>query len=114
MKQKQTRKPPTGLQVFSMQSAVGQAQLEHLKLTSARVEAALERYVAVEKNPIGTLIGINAEGIFATDRKNWHSGLPDAFAKPLIFIPWIHILELLGIAPTGSTLQVLNPGATRQ
>ena len=87
MKQKRPGKPQPGLQVFSMESVVGQTLLARQNLAAADINEALERYMATEQQIIGTFIGVTQDGLFAAAKRNWHSGLPDAFAEPLISSP---------------------------
>ena len=41
--------------------------------------------------------------MFGSSREDWSPDQPDAFAEPLIVIPWVQILELLCRLPEGTT-----------
>jgi hypothetical protein len=92
-----------GLAVFAPSSDKGRALLATYRLTAADIGTAVERYVATETQTVGTLIGIGHDGLFASETRGWRPDQPGAFLKPLILIPWVQILELLGRAPSGST-----------
>jgi hypothetical protein len=36
--------------------------------------------------------------VFGSSREDWSPDQPDAFAEPLIVIPWVQILEALPVA----------------
>ena len=102
-----------GLRVFPVGSPMSLSLLTRNNLTPADINDAIARYIAAERQPIGTLIGVTGDGLFASEARNWSSALPGAFAKPLIFIPWAQILELLGRIPDGATGKLFNSRGTR-
>jgi hypothetical protein len=106
-------KQNAGLQVFPVGSPMAMTLLTRNSLTPADINDAIARYIAAERQTVGTLIGVTGDGLFASETKNWNPDLPDAFAKPLIFIPWAQILELLGRIPDGATGKLFNSRGTQ-
>lgn len=43
--------------------------------------------------------------MFGSSREDWSPDQPDAFAEPLIVIPWVQILEMLCRLPEGGNRQ---------
>lgn len=103
----------SGLQVFPVGSPMAMSLLTRNSLTPVDINDAIARYIAAERQTVGTLIGVTGDGLFASEAKNWNPDLPGAFAKPLIFIPWTQILELLKRIPAGVTGKLFNSRGTR-
>ena len=72
-----------------------------------RALAALERSQGIQ---VRSIVGINHDGVFGSTREGWHPDLPDACKKPFVPLLWVHILELLGRVPEGSTARFLQHG----
>jgi hypothetical protein len=82
-------------------------------LTTAKLERAVTLYQAQENDPVGTWIGVHeAHGFFFSPDPRWHPDDPDAFASPIGWIPWVHIHELLGNLPEGTTADYLDSNGT--
>lgn len=99
-----------GMIVHVIESPDGQAELAKRSLTTRDLAKAISRFQSIEGVYIGTLIGLNEHGFFGSTREGWQPDQPGAFAKPLVNIPWVQILELLGRAPDGSTGEFLEGG----
>lgn len=91
-------------------SPQGQAILARRGLTVHDLAQTISRFQAIEGTRIGTLIGITDEGIVGSTREGWRPDQPDAFAEPLLAIPWVQVLELLGRVADGTTGQFLDSG----
>lgn len=63
---------------------------------------------------VGTLIGVNKDGFFGSTREGWRPDQPDAYAEPLLNIPWVQIFEYLGRVPDGTTGEFLRSGGKVQ
>lgn len=103
-----TPNPPRGMFAHFIESPNGQAELAKHGLTTRDLAKAISKFQAIEGVYIGTLIGVNEHGFFGSTREGWQPDQPDAFAEPLVNIPWVQILELLGWAPDGSTGEFLE------
>ena len=106
-----TRKPR--YTVHPVDSPAGQAALAVRGLTTNDLARALVEFQQREHVRIGTPIGINDDGFFASTREGWRPDQPDAFAEPLLNIPWVQILEYLGRVPDGTTGDFLSSGGNR-
>ena len=104
----------SGYTVHLVESPVGQAQLAKRGLTTRDLARAIARFQKAEKVRVGTLIGINDDGFFGSTAEGWRPDQPGAFAVPLLSIPWVQILELLGRAPPGTTGDFLGGGGRQQ
>ena len=102
------RKRKQGYRVHGLHSPEAEAELTRQDLTRAGLEQAITAFEQAEKTRVGTLIGISEDGVFGSDREDWSPDQPDAFAEPLIVIPWVQILELLGRVPKGTTGRLLE------
>lgn len=100
---KHMHKPEGGMRVYSPKTPEGQADLAKQKLTLEQLHEAIDKYAKVEKVRVATFIGINHEGFFFSTSPNWNPESPNAFKKALGCIPWVHIHELLGNVPDGTT-----------
>lgn len=89
-------------EVFFMDSPEANKLLHQHKLTNADLIRAILEFEKTEKVPIGTPIGVNNDGFFGSRDKGW---IPEDAEKkkPIQFIPWVQILELLGRVPDGTT-----------
>ena len=95
--------------VHHADSPAGAAVLAANKVSASDLARAVAAYQEAEPVRIGTLIGINDDGVFFSTRDDWRPDLPDAFSEPLGNIPWVQVLELLGRVPDGTTGQFLDP-----
>lgn len=109
-----TRKGGAGMIVHAVQSPQGQAILARRGLTVQDLAQAIARFQAAEGTRIGTLIGVTDDGIFGSTREGWRPDQPDAYAEPLLAIPWVQALELPGRVTDGTTWQFLDPGGRSQ
>lgn len=108
------RRSPSGMTVHLIESPEGQAELTRRGLTTHDLATAIASFQKAESVHVGTLIGVNAHGFFGSTREGWRPDQPDAFAEPLLSIPWVQILELLGRVPPGTTGEFLEGGGNRQ
>lgn len=97
-----------GYDVVSIGSLAGEALILKKGITRRDIPRVIEEYRKREGVRVGTVIGVNDDGIVGSERESWHPGLPDAFAKPFIMIPWVQVLELLGRVPEGMTGKLLD------
>jgi hypothetical protein len=72
-----------------------------------RAPACLE---STEGTAVGTIVGINEDGVFGVRRADWHPELPDACHEPFIPLLWVKVDELLGRVPAGSTARFIRDG----
>lgn len=98
--------------VHLIESPEGQAALAARGLTRHDLARAIGKFQRREHRWVGTLIGINDDGFFGSRREGWR---PDQRGtEPLIFIPWVQILEYLGRVPEGTTGEFLKSGGKKQ
>ena len=107
------RKRKRGYRVHGLDSPEAETELTRQALTRADLDQAIAAFERAEKTQVGTLIGISEDGVFGSSREDWSPDQPDAFAEPLIVIPWVQILELLGRLPEGTTGRLLAADRTR-
>jgi hypothetical protein len=91
-------------------SAEAEALLSERGLTRADLDRALAELQRTEGIQVRTIVGINDDGVFGSRREGWRSDLPDACAEPFIPVLWLHVLELLGRVPKGSTARFREDG----
>ena len=96
-------------EVFFMDSVEANELLRQHKLTNADLIRAISEFEKVEKVLIGTPIGVNNDGFFGSRDKGWHPEDAEK-KKPIQFIPWVQILELLGRVPDGTTRDFMIAG----
>ena len=114
-KTRRNRTPkPQGYGVHLIQSAAGQAELTRRGLTARDLATAVTRFQAAEKVRVGTLIGVNQDGFFGSTEEDWSPDRPGAFDQPLLTIPWVQILELVGRVPENTTGEFLDGGGNLQ
>ncbi|MBM3556072.1 MAG: hypothetical protein FJX47_11030 [Alphaproteobacteria bacterium] len=94
--------------VHLVESPAGQAALAAHGLTTSDLARAVVEFQRRESVRVGTLIGVNQDGFFGSTREGWRLDQPDAFAEPLLNIPWVQILELLNRLPDGTTGEFLE------
>jgi hypothetical protein len=99
--------------VHLVDSPAGQAALASQRLTTRDLARAVTEFQKREGVWVGTLIGVNQDGFFGSAREGWRPDQPDAFAEPLISIPWVQIQELLNQVPDGTTGEFLASGGHR-
>jgi len=105
---------PAGYTVHLVDSPAGQAQLAKHGLTTRDLATAIARFQKAEKVRVGTLIGVNEDGFFGSTEEGWRPDRPGAFDEPLLNIPWVQILELLGRVPENTTGEFLESGGNLQ
>ena len=101
-------------QVHLIESPAGQAALAARGLSKQDLARAIAEFQKREGVRVGTLIGVNDDGFFGARREGWRPDQRDAFAEPLISIPWVQILEYLGRVPEGTTGEFLKSGGKAQ
>ena len=100
--------------VHLVESPAGQAQLAKRGLTTRDLAKAIAEFQKAEKIRVGTLIGVNKDGFFGSTDEGWTPDKPGAFDEPLLNIPWVQILELLGRVPENTTGEFLESGGNIQ
>jgi hypothetical protein len=73
-------------------------------LGPADLDRALAHLERAEGTKVGTIVGINEDGVFGTGREGWRPDLPDACHEPFIPLLWLKIHELLGRVPEGTRI----------
>ena len=86
------------------------ALLAEQGLGPADLDRALAHLEFTEGTAVGTIVGINEDGVFGVSRAGWHPDLPDACHEPFIPLLWLQVLELLGQVPRGSTARFIHDG----
>lgn len=104
-----------GMTIHHLESPAGRNFMALNGVTKVDIDTALEKFQQQEKVHIGTVIGLNDGGLFASERDNWNPMLPETYVDPFLVLPWVQIFELLGRVPDGS-LDVLlsNNPQTKQ
>ena len=105
---------PKGYTVHRIESPAGQAQLARRRLTTRELARAIAKFQKAEGVRVGTLIGVNVDGFFGSTDEGWTPDKPGAFDEPLLNIPWVQILELLGRVPENTTGEFLESGGNIQ
>jgi len=84
-----------GYTLHLIESFAGQARLAAQGFTTRDLARAIVNYQRIEGVRVSTLIGVNDDGFFGSTREGWTPDAPDAFAEPLISIPWgqLHLLR---------------------
>lgn len=101
--------------VHHLESPAGRNLIALNGVTKADIVTALAKFQEQEKVHIGTVIGVNEGGLFASERDNWNPMLPDAYVDPFLVLPWVQIFELLGRVTDGSFGVLLsNHSQTKQ
>ena len=65
---------------------------------------------STEGTAVGTIVGINEDGVFGVSRADWCPDFPDACHEPFIPLLWVKVDELLGRVPAGSTARFIQDG----
>ena len=99
-----------GYRLYPPDSPEARALLAQQGLDPADLDRALARLERVEGTTVGTIVGINEDGVFGTGRESWRPDLPGACREPFIPLLWIKIHELLGRVPEGSTARFVKDG----
>jgi hypothetical protein len=86
------------------------ALLAEQGLGPADLKRALARLERAEGTKVGTIVGINEDGVFGTSRAGWRPNLPRSCHEPFIPLLWVKVHELLGRVPKGSTARFLEDG----
>ena len=100
--------------VYPADSPPGRAILARRGVTAEDLARAVAEHERREKVRAATPIGVHEkDGFFASTREGWRPDQPDAFAEPILNIPWVQILEYLGRVPAGTTGEFITAGFTR-
>ena len=99
-----------GYRLYPPDSPEAGALLAEQGIGPADLERALARLELVEATRVGTIVGINEDGVFGTGREGWRPDLPDARHEPFIPLLWVKVHELLGRLPEGSTARFVKDG----
>ena len=65
------------------------------KVTLQELEYAISK-LKPYSGSVDFWLGINEEGFFGADNEDWAPG------DPVIFMPWVQVLEILGRVPKGT------------
>jgi hypothetical protein len=99
-----------GYRLYPPDSPEARVLLAEQSLGPADLERALARLERTEGTAVGTIVGINEDGVFGTGRADWRPDLPDACNEPFIPLLWLKVHELLGRVPEGSTARFVQEG----
>jgi hypothetical protein len=99
-----------GYRLYAPDSVAAGALLGEQGLGPADLDRALALLERTEGTTVGTIIGINEDGVFGTCRTDWRPDLPDALQEPFITLLWVKVHELLGHVPEGSTARFIQDG----
>src|ERR671918_753890 len=99
-----------GYRLYAADSPEAGALLIEQGLSPADPDRALARLERTEDTRVGTIVGINEDGVFGTGREGWRPDLPDACREPFIPLLWLKVHELLGRVPEGSTAGFVQDG----
>jgi hypothetical protein len=99
-----------GYRLYAPDSPEAGALLAEQGLSQADLDRAFARLECSEGITVGSIVGVNEDGVFGTSREGWRSDLPDACHEPFIPLLWLKIHELLGRVPAGSTARLVKDG----
>jgi hypothetical protein len=99
-----------GYRLYPPNSPEAGALLSEQGLGPADLERALHHLKRAEGTRVGTIVGINEDGVFGTGREGWRPDLPNACHEPFIPLLWVKVHELLGWVPEGSTARFVKDG----
>ena len=99
-----------GYRLYAADSPEAEAVLAEVGVTRADLDRALAMLERSHGIRVRTIVGINQDAVFGSTREGWHPDLPDACSEPFIPLLWVHILELLGRVPQGSTARFIEDG----
>jgi hypothetical protein len=99
-----------GYRLYPPGSPEAGALLAEQGLSPADLDRALAHLERAEGTTVRTIVGINEDGVFGTDREGWRPDLPDACKQPFVPLLWLKVHELLGRVPEGSTARFLADG----
>ena len=102
------KRPGYGL--YAPGSPEARALLAEQGLAPADLDRALARLESTEGTVVGTIVGINEDGVFGASREGWRADLPDACHEPFIPLLWLKVHELLGRVAEGSTARFIHDG----
>jgi hypothetical protein len=97
-----------GYRLHSPDSPEARALLAEQGLGPADLDQALARLKSTEGTAVGTIVGVNEDGVFGVSRVGWHPDLLDACHEPFIPLLWLKVHELLGRVPEGSTARFVK------
>ena len=96
-----------GYRLYAPGSPEAGALLAEQGLGPADLDRALAHLERAEGTRVGTIVGINEDGVFGTGREGWR---PNACREPFIPLLWLKVHELLGRVPEGSTARFIQDG----
>jgi hypothetical protein len=99
-----------GYRPYPPDSPEARALLAEQGLGPADLERALAHLERVESTRVGTIVGINEDGVFGVSREGWRPDLPDACHEHFVPLLWVKVHELLGRVPAGSTRRFAKHG----
>ena len=99
-----------GYRLYPPDSPEARALLAEQGLGPADLDRALAHLERVEAIRVGTIVGINEDGVFGTSREGWRPDLPDPCRERFIPVLWLRVHELLGRVPAGSTERFVKDG----
>ena len=99
-----------GYRLHAPDSPEARVLLAEQGLGPADLDRALAHLERVEAIRVGTIVGINEDGVFGVSRADWRPNLPDALQEPFIPLLWLKVQELLGHVPEGSTARFVSDG----
>ena len=99
-----------GYRLYAPGSPEAGALLAEQGLGPADLERAFARLERAEGIVVGTIVGINEDGVFGVSRADWRPDLSDALQEPFIPLLWVKVHELLGRVPAGSTARFVKDG----
>jgi hypothetical protein len=99
-----------GYRLYPPNSPEAGALLAEQGLGPADLDRALARLESNDGTAIGTIVGINEDGVFGVSRAGWQPDLPNACHEPFIPLLWVKVHELLGRVPAGSTGRFIQNG----
>jgi hypothetical protein len=97
-----------GYAVHSLESLEGKNLIALHQLTADDMYNATKFYVRREGSKVGTVIGVGADGLIASERENWSPDMPDAYQEVFIVVPWVQLLALLGRVPDEAVAALLE------
>jgi hypothetical protein len=99
-----------GYRLYPPDSPEARVLLAEQGLGPADLGRALDRLERSEGTTVGTIVGINEDGVFGVSRAGWRPDLSDAHREPFIPLLWVKLHELLDRVPKGSTARFVKDG----
>ena len=99
-----------GYRLHPPDSPEARALLAEQGLDPADLDRALARLETTEGTTVRTIVGINEDGVFGTNRQACRPDLDEACQEAFIPLLWLKVHELLGRVPEGSTARFVKDG----